>query len=84
MFSVLNTVSVVTPWQSLPPKLTLLSHTITGDTIDIMANSSVHIKCTGEKPMMWLFPNNNPVNNLSLNCYKLIYNSIISKALHFL
>jgi len=65
LFSILNTVSVMTPWQSLPPKLSLLSHTLIGDTVDVTANTSVHIKCTGEKPMIWLFPNNNPVNILS-------------------
>ncbi len=65
LFSILNTVSVMTPWQSLPPKLSLLSHTLIGDTVDVTANTSVHMKCTGEKPMIWLFPNNNPVNILS-------------------
>ncbi len=49
LFSILNTVSVMTPWQSLPPKLSLLSHTLIGDTVDVTANTSVHIKCRGEK-----------------------------------
>ena len=62
LFSFIKT---VTPWQSLPPKLSLLSHTLIGDTVDVTANTSVHMKCTGEKPMIWLFSNNNPVNILS-------------------
>jgi hypothetical protein len=64
LFSILNTVSVMTPWQSLPRKLSLLSHILIGDTVDVTANTSVYMKCTGEKAMIWLFANNNPVNIL--------------------
>ncbi|XP_054166017.1 vascular endothelial growth factor receptor 1-like [Oppia nitens] len=50
----------MTSFNTLAPNLTLLSHTTLKDTIDIMANSSLHLKCTGNKPMYWQFPNNNP------------------------
>ncbi|CAG2176162.1 unnamed protein product [Oppiella nova] len=60
LFSISSTVSVLTGFQTPPPKLTLLSPAMNGDTIDIMANTSLHLKCTGDKPMFWQFPNNNP------------------------
>ncbi|CAG2106712.1 unnamed protein product, partial [Medioppia subpectinata] len=60
LFSISSTVSVLTGFQTPAPKLTLLSPALNGDTVDIMANTSLHLKCTGDKPMYWQFPNNNP------------------------
>jgi len=66
LLSFINIINVINSWQFSPPKLSLLSHTINGDTIDIKTNSIVHMNCTGEKPMVWIFPNNEVANYLLL------------------
>lgn len=50
--------SVFMPWAIIPPKITLLSHSLNGDTIDIAAGSTIHLRCTGQRQMVWIFPNN--------------------------
>ena len=58
-----GSVEVFYKWATIPPKISFMSHTLTGDTIDISSGSNVHLKCTGQRPMVWIFPNNNnPVN----------------------
>lgn len=49
----------VTQRHTSPPKITLLSHMLIGDTIDIATDSTIRLRCTGQRPLMWIFPNNN-------------------------
>src|SRR5689334_15681052 len=64
LFSISNTATSLTGWTTSPPKLSLISHTINGDSIDVRTNSSLHLKCSGEKPMSWTLPNFNLVGLL--------------------
>lgn len=43
---------------SISPKIVLLSHQMIGDTIDISAKSTIHLRCNGQKKIHWTFPNN--------------------------
>lgn len=54
------------------PKISILSHTLNGDTIDIPADKLIHLRCTGQHPMIWIFPNNNypvSIHFLQTNLY---------------
>ena len=63
LFLISNTVTpLTTGWTTSPPKLSLISHTINGDSIDVKTNSSLHLKCSGDKPMTWTLPNYNLVS----------------------
>lgn len=53
-------VGVFMPLTMIPPKITLVSHTLIGDTIDIPSESTIHLRCTGQRPMVWIFPHNHP------------------------
>lgn len=57
---------------SFSPKINLLSHQVYHGQTDIRVNSTVHLRCTGVQPLVWLFPNNNPVS-LTLNFRFLIF-----------
>ena len=54
------------------PKINLLSHQVYRDQADIRVNSTVHLRCTGAQPLVWSFPNNNPVSS-TLNFRFLIF-----------
>lgn len=51
-------VGVYMPQTMIPPKITLISHTLTGDTIDVPTDSPIQLRCTGQRPMVWIFPHN--------------------------
>lgn len=58
------TVGAYNPSRSIfAPKLSVLSHEATTDLLDIRSGEELHLKCTGRRPLVWIFPNNNVSNS---------------------
>lgn len=51
-------VGVYMPPTMIPPKITLISHSLIGDTIDVPTDGPIHLRCTGQRPMVWIIPHN--------------------------